>query len=730
MTSLSEIVNVQITRQTQSVSQAGFGTLMVLGTHKRFNNRIRYYNNMSGVAVDFRSYDKEYIAAQDVFAQSPAPSRLAIGRRTANTAVLRVITAMTDKIYGVRINGNDVEIDSTPTAQQSTITFSGPFSNGNTIDLNVNGVPISQVTATGNPATINAIAAEIALEPGVQSADVNGNSINVIGLPNENAIVTGLSILIGSGSAPPTGTVFTAFQPVSNINIANALTTEINDAGLEVTADDSAGDGTFTISADVAGIPFTLDTYTDIADPNQAVVTVSQVEPNQTYTIQLNKRPFSYTAPNDVESATQIAAALIDLINLDPLFPVAADFDNVAQQTLVQLDADLVIGNEIDITLNGQTLPTVTFGVGDTHETVMIRITELLEDQPGIQSANLFGSTLRNIQMVGLPDNNAIISAFDVTLGASQATATLTDEVQPSGSIVLTNNDATKTFNVVVTPNIMTLQKGLLIQPLDPSDAVQDDLDAVQESSDDWYGLALTSRAVQDILSTATWTETRQKLFGTCSSQETIINLDANEDQVSIAYQLFTAGYTKTFLMYHQDADDDYPECAWFGKCLPLEPGSETWKFKQLATISYSNLSTNQSINAQSKSANTYQYVGGFGITAEGTVSNGEFIDVIRGVAWLTARIQEFVFFVLVNNNKVPYTDTGIAMIEAEVRRALDLGVSNNFLAEDPEYTVTVPRAASIPPNDKANRILRDVSFQATLAGAIHFVEIRGVVSV
>lgn len=730
MASLSSIVNVQITRQTQSVTEQGFGTLMVLGTSKRFNNRIRFYENMSQVATDFRPFDKEYIAAQDVFAQSPAPARLAIGRRTCDTATVRVITSMTNQIYGIRINGNDVEIDSTPTAQQSVITFSGPFSNGNTIDLNVNGSPITQVVASGNPATINAIAAAIALKPNIQAAEVNGNSISVIADPIQNGVITGLSILIGSGSTPPTGTVATNFQPVSAINIANALTTEINSEDLGVTADDSAANGTFTITADVAGVPFTLDTYTDIINPNQAVATITQVDPNSTYTITLNKRNFSYTAPNDVESAEEIAGALIDLINVDPLFPVAADFDVVAFQTLVQLDADLVLNNQIDITLNGQSLTPVVFGVGDTHESVMLRICELLEAQPGIQSANLFGPTLRNIQMIGLPDNNAIISVFDVTLGSSQANATLTDSVQPSGSILLTNNDATKTFTVTVTPNIMTLQKGLLIEPLDPSDAIENDLDAVEAANNDWYGLALTSRAVQDVISTADWTETRQKLFGTCSAQSTIIDLDANEDQVSIAYQLFSAGYTKTFLMYHQDADDDYPECAWFGKCLPLEPGSETWKFKQLATISYSNLSTTQSINAQSKSANTYQYVGGFGITAEGTVSNGEFIDIIRGVAWLTARIQEFVFFVLVNNNKVPYTDTGIAMIEAEVRRALDLGVTNNFLAADPEYTVEVPRAAAAPPNDKANRILRNVSFQATLAGAIHFVEIRGVVSV
>jgi len=37
-----------------------------------------------------------------------------------------------------------------------------------------------------------------------------------------------------------------------------------------------------------------------------------------------------------------------------------------------------------------------------------------------------------------------------------------------------------------------------------------------------------------------------------------------------------------------------------------------------------------------------------------------------------------------------------------------------------------VPRAASVSTNDKANRILRDLTFSARLAGAIHVAEIKG----
>ena len=79
---LSDIVNVQITRDTQTVSEAGFGTLMILGTHKRFNDRIRFYTSIQESPNDFESTDLEYIAAQETFSQALSPQQIAIGRRT------------------------------------------------------------------------------------------------------------------------------------------------------------------------------------------------------------------------------------------------------------------------------------------------------------------------------------------------------------------------------------------------------------------------------------------------------------------------------------------------------------------------------------------------------------------------------------------------------------------------------------------------------------------------
>ncbi len=72
------------------------------------------------------------------------------------------------------------------------------------------------------------------------------------------------------------------------------------------------------------------------------------------------------------------------------------------------------------------------------------------------------------------------------------------------------------------------------------------------------------------------------------------------------------------------------------------------------------------------------------------------------------------------------FLDKGIQAVRGEILAQLQQGVSRNFLAGDPEPTCTVPRAADVNQADKGSRTLNDVTFRATLAGAIHKVAIEG----
>src|SRR3990167_5954644 len=237
----------------------------------------------------------------------------------------------------------------------------------------------------------------------------------------------------------------------------------------------------------------------------------------------------------------------------------------------------------------------------------------------------------------------------------------------------------------------MAVSARLTIDALTAADAMADDLSAVNNEQPDWYGLVLTDRSSA--------------------------NMQA-------------ADYSRSACIYHAAADTVYPDAALMGRVLALEPGTYTAMFKNLAGIAVSTLTSTQSTNARAKFCNTYEQVAGVNITAEGQVSEGDYIDTIIGIDWLEARIKERVFGKLAGALKVPYTDSGVAVVVAEVKAQLQQGVDRTFLSNNPAPTVTAPLVADVSAIDKQNRLLPDVKFKATLAGAIHKTEISGVVSV
>lgn len=260
-------------------------------------------------------------------------------------------------------------------------------------------------------------------------------------------------------------------------------------------------------------------------------------------------------------------------------------------------------------------------------------------------------------------------------------------------------------------------------QKLD-TDTWVDGITDISEADDDWYGLAVETVAAADILLIAAYIEAKTKIYIARSADADVLTT-ATDD---IASDLQAAEYNRTALIYDANAATAYADAAWLGNCLVRDPGSQTWKFKTLTGITYNALSATEKQNAIGKGANVYIRLAGTNITNEGTVASGEFIDIIRGIDWLKARIQENVYSKLINAPKIPFTNAGIAIIETVVREQLDVGIERDLIAIDPAYTVTVPDVLDTQEADRQNRKLTPVNFRARLAGAIHFVEIRGVV--
>lgn len=276
---------------------------------------------------------------------------------------------------------------------------------------------------------------------------------------------------------------------------------------------------------------------------------------------------------------------------------------------------------------------------------------------------------------------------------------------------------------------VSTDSLGLLaIEQTQAAGNIADDLAAINLESSDWYALTLTSQGAAEILAAAAWTEANGKLFVAASSDSEIVT-EAPAGATDVAAQLASANYARTALIYHP-RPQDFIGAAWLGKTLPLDPGSLTFKFKTLAGVTAGDLTTTHEVNAKSKNANLYLNIAGVSVTLEGVVAAGEFIDVVRDTDWFTARLQTRIFTDLANAAKLPYTDAGIAVVEAQVRAQLAEAIAAGFIAENPEPLVQVPRASSVPQSDKLARRLTGITFEATLAGAIHSTQIRGSITV
>lgn len=104
MTVLTDIIEVQISRETTPVSRAGFNIPLFIATHAAFQERARVYTSMNAVSEDFDSTDSAYIAAQAMFSQELVPSQIVIGRRQIGSFTVNVATVANATAYVVTIN--------------------------------------------------------------------------------------------------------------------------------------------------------------------------------------------------------------------------------------------------------------------------------------------------------------------------------------------------------------------------------------------------------------------------------------------------------------------------------------------------------------------------------------------------------------------------------------------------------------------------------------------------
>ena len=330
------------------------------------------------------------------------------------------------------------------------------------------------------------------------------------------------------------------------------------------------------------------------------------------------------------------------------------------------------------------------------------------------------------------------VAAFNVPLILSQfatnKTTTAFTRARVYGSVAemasdgWTSSDAVyKIANAIFSQN-PSVNK-IVVGRKDSNDATIDAaLNAIANENNDWYGIVVDQALVSSFADVASWVETAKKF---AIFWITDVNTYDQSKSTDLASVLKLANRNRSAVVWHATpaGGADYPDAAWMGEGFPYEPGTSTWAYKTLNGVTPDTLLASQETALKAKNCNYYMTVGGVSITQEGKVASGEYIDIIIGTDWIEARLREAVYSALVNNRKIPYDDTGIAMIEGIVKGVLNEAASKGILQAD-SIAVTVPKYADIPQADKLARKLPDVKFSALYQGAIHSVTINGTISV
>lgn len=282
-----------------------------------------------------------------------------------------------------------------------------------------------------------------------------------------------------------------------------------------------------------------------------------------------------------------------------------------------------------------------------------------------------------------------------------------------------------------------------LIVPSATTGIMGTDLGAIRNADSSWYVLNLTERTKQRVLDAAAWTETQETLFVTAASEAAILDSSSSADIMSL---LQASQYFRTAISYQANALTEYPDAAWCARVLTIQPGAETWALKQLAGVTPSAITATQRFTimgdggatSNGKGGNTFEsYQPTISLTSPGKVAAGEWIDVIRFRDYLKNLIQTNMVQMMINRNKVPYTDPGLQLLGNNLYGSLRTGQQVGGIAPDevaadgtknPGFVYYVPLASDVDDVTKASRVAY-LTFNARIAGAIHVANITGALS-
>lgn len=292
------------------------------------------------------------------------------------------------------------------------------------------------------------------------------------------------------------------------------------------------------------------------------------------------------------------------------------------------------------------------------------------------------------------------------------------------GTILIYDPDAVQDYTIITQETLKDLGKGtkafklaqrLFMQSPAPTEVAYFGGEDIEEvAGRDFYWIVSTDNSIERIEEIGNFAAVNRKVY--------VVTTNTIEDTQS----LFDEVNERVAVVFHDDIDSFAAEA--LSVVMSYKPGEKTGKFRQLNGVKEANVTDTFAKALEDNNINTYVKKLGVLQMTEGKVLSGEYIDIILTEDWIRFRIEERMMHLALNNDKIPYTNQGIAMMIGVVESVLKEAESKNMIMPG-QYVIDYKRREEVSSNEAANRDYNHIKWAATLAGAIHEGTIYGVLT-
>jgi hypothetical protein len=465
----------------------------------------------------------------------------------------------------------------------------------------------------------------------------------------------------------------------------------------------------------------------------------------EVFTLTLGGIAFSYTAENG-DAVGDVLDALVALVNEDVDAIIATGASTTGIQTLTSGSFDGATGAE---TMSPARNVTITFNAHADWDATTIVVTGTYNGRtitdsfsvPNGGDDQVVGIRVFDaITQVVVPAQSGTNGTFTVGYGTLFENADLDIAATDNATDMdVATNVSGDYFSVAATANI-----AIDDQTPEPAITLATDLAAIEAADANWYGLAVCdAMSAAQIAAVATVVESSAtpRLYAAQSADS-----DVEEDvETDIAQVLVDADRLRTKVFYSRANHGASGAAALLGRMFgAYSPGEASIEYKGLSGLVADDLSTTvltrlaglPTSPADSKRCTVYVSATPAGvnvgtpITWGGLTAGGEWFDVMQGIDYTIALLQEVSLNTQLANPRIPFTERGIARFKAAVEAVLAKVAAAPFNILDPDsIVVTATALADTSVSDRQARYYNGIRWGARVQGAIRFLTIGGTVT-